>query len=178
MKQRASIALLMLAFATAGCARTANQPDTAAVAAKTDQSEAANSEQAAAGVKKMLDEYTAAWKASDAERIGKLYTDDAMILLVNHPTIVGRAATAKDSQDFFDKFTPVAFECPSQEMKFAGDWGFARGIYKDTYVAKAGGKSVSDQGKYIIIVQRQPDGSWLMSRDIHDSDGPSAAATN
>lgn len=135
------------------------------------------SEDGPAGVKKMLDTYTEAWLASDAKKIGTLYSDDAMLLLVNQPILTGRDAAIKDSQDFFDKYKPVAFEAPAEEMKFADGWGWARGIYKDTYVSKANGKSTSDQGKYIIIVVRQPDGSWVMTRDIHDSDGPSKAVT-
>jgi len=169
-----AIAVFVAALAATAC-NPAAPP--AAATAPVAAPATAPSEDGPAGVKKMLETYTEAWLASDAKKIGTLYSDDAMLLLVNQPILTGRDAAIKDSQDFFDNYKPVTFEAPAEEMKFADGWGWARGIYKDTYVSKANGKSTSDQGKYIIIVARQPDGSWVMTRDIHDSDGPSKAAT-
>jgi ketosteroid isomerase-like protein len=37
---------------------------------------------------------------------------------------------------------------------------------------KAGGTPMEDAGKYLVILQRQPDGGWKVTRDIDNSSRP------
>ncbi len=39
-------------------------------------------------------------------------------------------------------------------------------------LAKEGGEAVTVDGKYMTILQRQPDGSWKIHRDIVNSNVP------
>lgn len=42
-----------------------------------------------------------------------------------------------------------------------------------TMTPKTGkGKPMSDKGKYIVVLQKQADGSWKIVRDISNSDLP------
>ena len=136
-----------------------------------------NNAQDSAAIATTFDEYAAAWKAADAGRIGKLYTDDAIILPGDHVAETGLPAIVKYNQDFFDQYTPTAFDITQQETQIAGDLAFNRGVFTFSATPKAGGQPVSDRGKYIVILRRQADGSWKWSRDIDCSDGMPAAAT-
>jgi uncharacterized protein (TIGR02246 family) len=122
-----------------------------------------------------LDEYAAAWKVSDAQRVGRLYTDDAIILPGDHVAESGRAAIIKYNQDVFDAYVPKTFDISQQETQISGDLAFNRGTFSFSADAKdPKGKPVSDRGKYIVIMKRQVDGSWKWTRDIDNSDGPAA----
>ncbi len=124
-----------------------------------------------------LDEYAAAWKMSDAQRIGRLYTDDAIILPGDHVAETARAAIAKYNQDVFDAYVPKTFEITQQETEISGDLAYNRGTFSFSADSKdPKGKPISDHGKYIVVMKRQPDGSWKWTRDIDNSDGSAAPA--
>lgn len=59
-----------------------------------------------------------------------------------------------------------------------GDWGFDRGTYHHTMTPKAGGAPISGNGKYLWLYQRQPDGSWKLSRVIWNSSDPPPPAVS
>lgn len=123
-----------------------------------------------------LEEYISAWKAANAGRIANLYSKDAVILPGDHPAERGRAGIVKYNQDFFDQYKPGDFDISTHDRKIINDWAFDSGSYSFTATPKAGGKPISDRGKYVVIMHKQPDGSWKWYRDIDNSDGPEAQA--
>ena len=74
----------------------------------------------------------------------------------------------------FAEFTQEDFELISEEIEIVGPWAFDRGTYRWRGVPRPGGDPVSDHGKYLVILQRQPDGSWKVARDMDNSDRPLA----
>ena len=62
------------------------------------------------------------------------------------------------------------------ETKVFGDRGLDRGTYTIELTPKAGGSAVKDEGKYIILVERQPDGSWKVTHDIDNTNIPAEPA--
>ena len=53
------------------------------------------------------------------------------------------------------------------------DLAYVLGTYTMTIVPPGAPGPIEDSGKYIEIRRRQPDGSWLISTDIFNSDLPS-----
>ncbi|MFQ5742328.1 MAG: hypothetical protein ACE5HV_01935 [Acidobacteriota bacterium] len=47
-----------------------------------------------------------------------------------------------------------------------------REVYTVTMAPKDGGEPVADNGKYILIVARQADRCWKISRTTYSSDNP------
>jgi ketosteroid isomerase-like protein len=65
------------------------------------------------------------------------------------------------------------FSLDIDEVELAGDdWAFERGTYTIVLTPKAGGTPIRDTGKYLTIYRRQTDHSWLMARDIWNSNNP------
>jgi uncharacterized protein (TIGR02246 family) len=152
-----SSATLIVMLAVAACAPAA-PPDT--TAADTD---AINNLRAA---------WVAAINAEDATKTVALYTADAVRMEDNMPAITGREALQA-------AFTGLmsAFDCDvsltSEELVIAGDWAFDRGQYMLHMMPKdPKAEMIMDQGKYIVVLQRQADGSWLVAREIGNSNVP------
>ena len=59
-----------------------------------------------------------------------------------------------------------------EEVEVAGDWGFIRGTSPVTLTPQAGGEPLQDEGKYLSIRKRQPDGSWKIFWAIWNSNNP------
>jgi len=69
------------------------------------------------------------------------------------------------------------FELVSDEIQVTGEWAFDRGTYQWRGVPRAGGDAIDDRGKYLVILQRQVDGSWKLARAMDNSDRPLAQST-
>ena len=119
-------------------------------------------------------EYVGAWRAADAARVASLYVEDALVLYPNQGAIAGRSAIHAYFSAFFNEFAPERFELISDEIQVAGTWAFDRGTYVWRGVPRAGGDPIDDNGKYLVILQRQVDGSWKVARDMDNSDRPLA----
>lgn len=131
-------------------------------------------EQAKVGINRTRNEYVAAWKAANAEQIVDLYTANAFVLYPNQPAVAGRSAIRDYFKSFFAEFAPEDFELTSAEAEVVGPWAFDRGTYRFRAVPRAGGDAIADYGKYLVILQRQPDGSWRVARDMDNRDRPLA----
>jgi uncharacterized protein (TIGR02246 family) len=152
--------LVTLAIATGACAQQPARPtmeaDTAALNALRNQ-------------------FVAAYKAGDADKVAALYTDDAVVLPKDEATVKGRSAIAASDKAFFDQFTPKQVVLSSEEIKIMGDWAFDRGTYKLTIAPKAGGQSATAEGRYLVLLQRQTDGSWKAARYAGNGSTPPPA---
>jgi uncharacterized protein (TIGR02246 family) len=133
---------------------------------------AATSEQDKAEINKTRNAYVSAWKAADADRMTGLYTADASVLYPNQPAVAGHDAILAYFKSFFAEFGQQDFELTSAEIEVADPWAFDRGTYRWRAVPRAGGDPIEDHGKYLVILQRQADGSWKVARDMDNSDRP------
>ena len=87
----------------------------------------------------------------------------------NEPSVIGKEAITARLQTRLEQFTQ---KLSSEEVEVAGDWAFRRGTYTFTRTPKAGGQPIQDNGKCLLILQKQPDGSWKTFRAIWNSDHP------
>jgi ketosteroid isomerase-like protein len=73
-------------------------------------------------------------------------------------------------------FPPLtSFTLNPVEIEGVGKLAYQRGTYQMTMLLP-GGVTASDSGKYVEIRRRQADGTWLITRDIWNSDIPLPAA--
>ncbi|HXH61508.1 MAG TPA: SgcJ/EcaC family oxidoreductase [Fimbriimonadaceae bacterium] len=121
-----------------------------------------------AKIQATTDKFDAAFNAGDFEAAASCYTADAMVMPPNGPAVVGHDAIVN-----FGKSMPKVkdFSATVDEVHGMGDEAVVVGTYKATFIMPDG-KSMDDHGKYIEIRKKQADGSWLMYRDIFNSDLP------
>ena len=125
-----------------------------------------------AAIDKTRNQYMAAWTAGSADRVAALYTEDAIVLYPNQGAVVGRAAILAYFKGFYDQFAQESFVLDSDEIRIAGNWAFDRGTYRLAMSPRAGGPRIEDHGKYLVILERQGDGSWKVARDMDNSNQP------
>ena len=106
--------------------------------------------------------------AKDWAAVAATYTEDAVIMPPNGPAVAGRA----NVQAFLEAFPPISdFNFEIIKVEGLGDMAYVRGTYTMT-ITPEGGYPITDSGKYIEIRKKQADGSWLLHRDIFNSNVP------
>ncbi|TMQ47263.1 MAG: DUF4440 domain-containing protein [Candidatus Eisenbacteria bacterium] len=100
-----------------------------------------------------------------------LHTADAVRMPPNERDIRGRAALEAALRGAAKP--PTAFTLTSTEIDGRGDLAYAVETFSITLPgAKETTKPVTQTGRGLVIMRKQPDGSWLASRVIWNSDQP------
>ncbi|MBM4219599.1 MAG: DUF4440 domain-containing protein [Gammaproteobacteria bacterium] len=115
-----------------------------------------------------------ALNTGDVESILAQYAPDAEVMAPGNSRAVGhdaiRALMMKLSGEL--QAGGIALVANDDDKAAAsGDLGYHSGSFD---VQDAAG-TVVDRGNYLAVMQRQPDGKWLMIRDIWNSDRPPPA---
>ena len=117
------------------------------------------------------DGFVKAMNTSDIEVLVGSFTDDAIRMPPNEPSIVGTAALRSHFQALFEQADSTV-TILLDETEVAGEWAYSRGTYTLEVRPKGEGEPEQDNGKWLNILQRQTDGSWKISCNIWNSDNP------
>lgn len=119
-------------------------------------------------IRSVMETYVSTALAADWDAWGKTITSDGIFCPPNQEPLVGREAIV-DWGHAFPKLT--SFIATPIEVMGRTDMAYAYGPYSFT-ATLPDGSSISDQGSYVNIFQKQLDGSWLYSRGIWHSNSP------
>lgn len=100
------------------------------------------------------------------------YTDDATLLPPNAPTIRG----ADRIRDFWKGLIDAGgadVTLETTQVDSSGEIAYGVGTYSFTMPSASGGR-VRDNGKYLVVYRRQPDGTWRAVADMFGSDQPAS----
>jgi ketosteroid isomerase-like protein len=114
--------------------------------------------------------------AGDIDKAASAYAPDAVRMLEHQPAIMGRDAIVADLKKTMASYKLEPSLNP-QETKIVGDWAFERGLFMNHVTPTAGGPMTMEMGKYILIFQKQPDGSWQFAREISNLNEPRTSHT-
>lgn len=122
-----------------------------------------------AGIRTADSAFIAAANAGNLEGLTSVYTSDAALLAPNLPPQKGRDAIRGFWGGFLNAYT-VKFEIGSDAIEGRGDLAYNVGHYRFTAVPKAkNDPGVADEGKFVEILKKQPDGSWKYVVDMYSS---------
>ena len=128
-----------------------------------------------AAINNLLEEFDEALNASDLDGLMSYFTEDAVRMPPSRPALVGKEAIRDMFQSRFEHSTTEVHNT-SEEVIVCGDWAIVRGTHTVTVALKMSGESIRDNGKWITIWQRQPDGSWKLYSGFYNSDLPPTGA--
>ena len=112
--------------------------------------------------------YCETQNAADLEGWIKLWDVDGVKLGGGAPMILGKAAIYEAVKP---KFAPYkkAMAVDLREIIVSGDYAFADGTYTVAMTLKATGVTSNVDGKFMTVLRKQPDGTWLIYRDVTNS---------
>lgn len=111
--------------------------------------------------------FVQAVRAGDGSRVAALFTEDGVEMPPNEPIRMGRDAISAAQLP-----TVMAFTLTGEETEGVGDWAYDRGVYQITVTMEGMTEPISDTGKYLVLLRKQSDGSWLITHSIWNSDNP------
>lgn len=120
-------------------------------------------------ISKLTEDWLAAVRAKDVDRLKEMVTDDVVFLPAGVPPIRGKQAVEAMYNSFLPQFSNVEQSVSTEEVQVAGDWAFAWGSETLILSPQGGGPAIQMSGKGMSILRRQPDGSWKFARGINNA---------
>ena len=154
------LSLVVVAAVAAGCSRN---PHSSGVSREV------------AAINAVRLELDAAIVARDAERVARIFTEDAVYLEPEAREIVGKQALKERLREGYE--LPPRPQKPRRvagDVKVIGDWAFEWG-HVESIRPPTGGPEMWIDGKYLHVYQRQVDGKWRISRACYTPNAPSTA---
>lgn len=111
----------------------------------------------------------AAYSGKDAAKVAAFYTEDAVLMPPNEPSVRGRAAIQAWIQKMYDQGT-VTLALTPMESSISGNIGYQAETYVFT-MKPTSSPAMTDKGKSLVVF-KQVGGKWLMAYDIFNSDMP------
>lgn len=111
-----------------------------------------------------------AFNAGNAAEIARYFADDAFLMAPGNTSQRGKEAVEAYYQTIFDEYETI-LESGYEDVVVDGNLAYGRGFAKVTLIPKNGGPNTYSTSKYINILERQSDGSWITTHDIwNDND--------
>ena len=106
-----------------------------------------------------------AFNEGNADVIAAAFTESGVLMAPGMRSTTGRRAVREYYQHIFDQYRTF-LESGYEEVKVSGDVAYGIGFAKVKLVPHSGSDTLVSTAKYINILQRQNDGSWLTTHDI------------
>ena len=159
MKNKTVVLTAFLVTATAGCSERASYGVPCTLP-----------DEDVAAIRAMEDAHQREVLAADWETMNTSYAQDVVVMFPNAPDIQGRDAL----RSLQETFPPIAeYELRFEEVDGCGDLAYVKGVYSMALRAEGDAEPVTDSGRWMWIL-RKTTGSWVVTRDISNSDRPLA----
>jgi len=163
LTNRFTLALLLVLLVTAAACQKGTGVDTHA----TDE----------ATLKKLDAEWSkAAATTKDVDKTVSYYSDDAIVMPPNIPTLTGKEPIRALWKSMIE--SPGfggGWKATKVEVAKSGDIGYVTGTY-ELRETDDGGKPITDKGKFLEVWKKQADGNWKCVADMFSSDLPTLPA--
>jgi ketosteroid isomerase-like protein len=115
--------------------------------------------------------YLKAINDGDIDALSALTDDDHIAIAPGGQPLIGKAANVATNGRIYQQSRIVENWTP-QETVIDGNLAYQRGSFTASGFPKAGGPTRTISGSFLRIYRRQPDGSWVMTRDMFNNAGP------
>jgi uncharacterized protein (TIGR02246 family) len=121
-------------------------------------------------IRQYLDEVARNLSPEDNEAWANGFTEDALMMFQNTPTIRGREAIHAWGEDTSEAGSPVALSVSFSDIEIhgSGDWAWVTTSATSTFEGVEG----INRLKQLLVLERQPDGTWLTAAAHVSSDLP------
>jgi ketosteroid isomerase-like protein len=130
---------------------------------------------AAAGIDSLNARVVQAYRTHDPQAYGALFTDSALFEWPAFNTVRGRAALTSMAQSNWTSLKDMDLRLTIANRRFASNQVTEFGAFEQSW-NDSNGKRMSEFGRYVAVLVRQPNGSWLMDRFFGFEDSTRASA--
>jgi uncharacterized protein (TIGR02246 family) len=127
-----------------------------------------------AAIKAVLARLDTAVMEFDAEAMTARITDEAIWMAPQAARLVGRDEIEAELKGYLKAFgrafSGVERRTEIEQIRVAGDWAVARGTYYLRLTPEAGAEPIEVRGNYVVVLERQSAGSWLVAEYIWTAD--------
>lgn len=117
-------------------------------------------------IRDLVATWMTATAAGDIERVGTLMTADVVFLTPGNPPMRGRDVFIATLQAAL-QHVQIEGKQDIQEIQIQGDMAWMWNLLTVTITPVNGGAAKQRTGYTLSILQKQPDGRWLMVRDAN-----------
>ncbi len=114
-------------------------------------------------IRELVATWMAASKSGDLETVLSLMTDDVIFMVPNREPF-GKETFAISSRAMSG--VEINGTSDIRELRILGDWAYLRNFIQLS-ITPPGGKPIERSGFTLTILQKQPDGRWLLARDAN-----------
>jgi uncharacterized protein (TIGR02246 family) len=123
-----------------------------------------------AAIDGLVANYDAAIRAGDWAAMAELWTEDAVYQIPDAPALVGREAMVADFQRIIEPPSENYVRISASDG--SGKWAWARGTWLFATAATEEMSEVRREGSFLWVLERQPDGRWLIDTECYNLDAP------
>ncbi len=117
-------------------------------------------------IRDRYDAYNAAFGAADSEAVVAFYAEDAIRIDSDASVMDGTAAIRDEISTFFGDNDYVLDEATPPDIQASGDLAVTLSVFQEHWTPKAGGETTQQVGQWLVVWQRQSDGSWMIIREM------------
>ncbi len=117
----------------------------------------------------LVGDFMVAINRSDADAVAALYSSDAIRMPPDAPEVRGREAIRQNLQATFEA-ADIEVQVHVEETEFSGELASVRGTFALITTPKDGSASAEIQGNWMRLMRREPDGRWLVARELWNSE--------
>jgi uncharacterized protein (TIGR02246 family) len=114
-------------------------------------------------IREMVDRWLEASKQGDTNTLLSLLADDVIFITPDKEPF-GKEAFASGGDEM--KNMQMETDIDIKEIEVAGDWAWMRSFLKVSFTP-AGGNATKLSGHILTVLQKQPDGRWVIKRDAN-----------
>lgn len=128
-----------------------------------------------ATLRKLDDEWSKAAGSRDVDKTISYYTDDAVVMPPNIPTLTGKEPIRSLWKSMLDSPSfSGGWKATKVEVARSGDLAYVSGNYEFNEKDDSG-RPITDKGKFLEVWKKQADGGWKCVADMFSSDLPAVA---
>lgn len=127
---------------------------------------------AKAAISSATDDWSKAISAKDLDKCVSFYEDDAVLFAPNAPAVIGKDAIRAAWQQLLSAHgVQMTFPAATVDVARSADLAVQRGAFQ-AVITDAKGKATTENGRFVIVWQKQPDGSWKVMADTNADVAP------
>lgn len=157
MRARSSVAAFAVALAFSACQQPSDSAETGTATLE--------------ALQEVREQHVNAILEQNVDEELATYTDSAVVVPPDHQGATGTQEIRAWLQGFFDSFSVEQLEIRVADHTAQGDLAVAHYRYSWSVAAVGADEPVRDTGQGLWVLERQPDGSWLIAYDVWNGDG-------